>query len=404
MCPLCQRSLDFRRPTTFSLDSPNSLKYNYRIMSLALDHTRLILDGTKIAWHKERIEKWAKGERIAPITIDMALTRACNYGCHFCYAMMQENDRLPITREVIFNFLDDCAEVGVKAISLVSDGESTLSPVFVDTVIKGDQLGISMAVGTNGYLLNERKLEEILPHLTYLRINISAGEAKRYAEIMGVKEDWFYRVCDNIRNMARIKKEKGLGVTIGLQMVLMPDYADQIIPLARLGKELRPDYLIIKHCSDNEDGFLGVDYSKYASLFDTLREAEGFSDDTYQVQVKWSKIQNEGRRSYQRCYGPPFLLQISGSGLIAPCGMLFNEQFKKLHMGNIVTDRFRDIVKSDRYWEVMNHLASPDFNAQKMCGTLCLQHKVNEYMDGYMKGRHPLQVPAGELPQHLNFV
>jgi len=44
-----------------------------------------------------------------------------------------------------------------------------------------------------------------------------------------------------------------------LQMVLMPEYADQIIPLARLGKELRPDYLVIKHCSDDEDGSLGVD-------------------------------------------------------------------------------------------------------------------------------------------------
>jgi hypothetical protein len=48
------------------------------------DHTELILDGTKIAWHQERIRAWERGERIAPITIDMALTRACNSACHFC--------------------------------------------------------------------------------------------------------------------------------------------------------------------------------------------------------------------------------------------------------------------------------------------------------------------------------
>lgn len=373
-------------------------------MSLALDHTELILDGTKIAWHQDRIDAWTRGERIAPITVDMALTRACNYSCHFCYAMMQENDRLPITKKVVFDFLDDCAEAGVKAISLVSDGESTLSPVFIDSIVRGHQLGISMAVGTNGYLLNERKIREILPHLTYLRINISAGEAKRYAEIMGVKEDWFHRVCHNIRLMVRIKRELDLPVTIGLQMVLMPEYGDQILPLAKLGRELAPDYLIIKHCSDNEEGFLGVDYSKYKDLYDTLHEAEKYSDDHYKVRVKWSKIENEGKRSYQRCYGPPFLLQISGSGLIAPCGMLFNEQFKKFHMGNIVTERFRDILNSDRYWEVMNYLASPRFNAQKMCGTLCLQHKVNEYLDGYVKGRVALETPGGPPPEHLNFV
>ena len=75
------------------------------------------------------------------------------------------------------------------------------------------------------------------------------------------------------------------------------------------------------------------------------------------------------------------MLQMSGSGLVAPCGMLFNERYKKFHIGNITEERFRDIFYSDRYWEVMNYLASPDFNAQKMCGSLCLQHKVNEFLD-----------------------
>jgi MoaA/NifB/PqqE/SkfB family radical SAM enzyme len=373
-------------------------------MSGLAEHPELILDGTKLAWHADRVRAWERGERIAPITIDMALTRACNYACHFCYAMLQENDRGVINRAVIDAFLEDCAEIGVKGISFVSDGESTISPVFADAVVRGSELGLSMAVGTNGLVLSRRKLEVILPHLTYLRVNISAGERGRYAEIMGAKEEWFDRVVQNIRDMVAIKREWGLGVTIGLQMVLMPQYADQILPLARLGRELRPDYLIIKHCSDDEDGSLGVAYDAYAALTDTLREAEALSDDEYKVRVKWSKIETGNRRSYQRCYGAPFLLQISGSGLVAPCGMLFNERYKKLHIGNICETRFKDIWASDRYWEVMNHLASPEFNAQRMCGSLCLQHKVNEFLDERRKGRLPLVTPAGPAPGHLSFV
>ena len=42
-----------------------------------------------------------------------------------------------------------------------------------------------MAVGTNAFVLTKR-LENLLPYLTYLRVNFSAGK-KRYAEIMGVK-------------------------------------------------------------------------------------------------------------------------------------------------------------------------------------------------------------------------
>src|SRR3990167_11170106 len=141
------------------------------------------LDGTKVGWHSERVAAWQRGERIDPITIDMALTRQCNFACHYCYAMLQENDRQPITKEVMSGFLEDCAEVGVKGISLVSDGESTISPAFDYSIERGAAVGIDMAVGTNGFLFGRERAERLLPHLTYVRINISAGEKARYAEI-----------------------------------------------------------------------------------------------------------------------------------------------------------------------------------------------------------------------------
>ena len=75
---------------------------------LAKEHNKLILDGTKINWHLDRVEAWQRGERIAPITIDMSLTRACNYSCGFCYAMFQENDRKIINKKVISNFRGLC--------------------------------------------------------------------------------------------------------------------------------------------------------------------------------------------------------------------------------------------------------------------------------------------------------
>jgi MoaA/NifB/PqqE/SkfB family radical SAM enzyme len=336
----------------------------------------------------------------------MALTRACNYSCGFCYAMFQENDRKIINKKVIFDFLEDCAEIGVKGISFVSDGESTISPVFTDACKYGYELGLSMAVGTNAFVLTKNRLEDVMPYLTYLRVNFSAGERKRYAEIMGVKESSYDKVCQNIRDMVEIKKKNNLKVTIGMQMVLMPEDADQIIPLAKLGKELRPDYVIIKHCSDNEDGGLGIDYNAYEKLYPLLKAAEQYSDETYKCVIKWSKINDKGnnKRSYQRCYGAPFMIQLSGSGLVAPCGGLFNEKYKKFHIGNICDTRFKDIWASDRYWDVMNYLASPKFNAQKMCASLCLQHKVNETLDNFIKGKGDLVQPEGDVPDHINFI
>lgn len=365
---------------------------------------QLILDGQKLAWHKDRVEAWLAGERIAPITIDCSLTRACTYQCVYCYSQLQENDSRLMTRDVIFRFLDDAAAIGVRAISFVSDGESTCSPHLYDAVMRGSANGLDMALGTNGFLLRDDRLEEVLPVLAYLRFNISAGEPARYAKIHGCNEDAFHKVIATIRQAVAIKRRNGLNVTIGMQMVLLPSYRDQLLPLANLGKTLGVDYLVIKHCSDDEKGSLGVDYGAYQDMVADLNAAEAISDKTYQVRAKWSKLLSGGKRIYNRCFGTPFIMQLSGSGLVAPCGMLFNHRYSRYHIGNIAETSFKELWLGERYWEVIGELASASFDASTMCGSLCLQHKVNEFLWELEGGADWLADDAVKMPLHVNFI
>ncbi|MBW1988980.1 MAG: radical SAM protein [Deltaproteobacteria bacterium] len=364
----------------------------------------IILDGHKLAWHRDRLQAWNAGERVAPITIDCALTRACTYRCVYCYGQLQANDEKKMTRDVIFRFLDDAAEIGVKAVSFVSDGESTASPHVYDAILRGRENGLDMALGTNGYLLKDERLEDILPALTYLRFNISAAEPRRYAQIHGCAESCYHKVLETVCRAVRIKRENNLPVTLGLQMVLLPRFADQVLPLARLGGELGVDYTVIKHCSDDENHTLGVKYDEYFSLEGLLKQAEALSTPEHLVAAKWSKIMSSGKREYSRCYGPALIMQFSGSGLVAPCGMLFNSRYKKYHMGNIAEQSFKDIWKSDRYREVLDLLASDKFDARTMCGSLCLQHKVNECLWAIKQENAPLPEPSEEEPMHVNFI
>jgi MoaA/NifB/PqqE/SkfB family radical SAM enzyme len=364
----------------------------------------LILDGHKLSWHMDRVKAWQNGEKFAPITIDCALTRRCTYRCIYCYSKLQANDEKKLTKEFIFRFLDDAAEIGVKAISFVSDGESTCSPYIYDAILYAKENGLDVALGTNGYLLKKNRLKEILPALTYLRFNISAADPEKYGQIHGCTEECFAEVGETISKCVSIKIETGLEVTIGLQMVLIPESKEQVIPLANLGLNLGVDYLVIKHCSDDEFGTLGIDYDKYEEVFELLREAEAISTERYLVKAKWSKLLCGTRRSYSRCYGPPFILQMSGSGLVAPCGMLFNNRYRRYHIGNITENRFKDIWKSERYWNVMNLLASDQFDAKTMCGTLCLQHKVNEFLDSIKKGKDGRPRVDTQRPSHVNFI
>lgn len=362
----------------------------------------LQLDGTKIGWYRDRVEAWARGERIAPITMDVAWTRKCNAACNFCYAQLQSSEGHVITKQNALDFLSDAAAIGVKGVSLISDGESTVVPWFDETVEFGGRLGLQIGMSSNGVRLTKPVLERILPHLTYLRFNFSGGDRKRYSEIMGLRQRDYDRVVQNIKDAMAIKWRDNLSVNINMQMVVMPQDQDQILPLTKLAKELRPDYLIFKHTADSRDGDLGVDYQKYSTLFPLFQEAESYSDDTFRVATKWTRIADEGRRDYKRCYGPPFILQMSGNGLIAPCGQLFNERYKKFHIGNICTERFRDIFQSDRYWEVMKYLASDDFDAQRNCGPNCLQTNSNSWLDKFTRGE--VTFPTSDPPPHMGFL
>jgi MoaA/NifB/PqqE/SkfB family radical SAM enzyme len=368
----------------------------------------LILDSHKLSYHMDRVSAWEEGERIAPVSVDMALTRACGAMCSFCYAMVQEpQERMPIKEKHSLNLLDDFAEIGVKAVSLISDGESTLSKAYVPFIKHASNIGIDVGNATNGWEWEPEKIDQVLPHLTWVRFTVAAGKPESYAKIMFKSSEHtpvFDRAMRHIKYAVDLKKKLNLKVTLGIQMVLLPEFKDEIIPFAKLATDLGVDYGVIKHCSDDEFGTLGVDYSKYEDMYSLLKEAENMSNDNTKVIVKWSKIKDKSLPTYNRFYGPQFLLQISGSGLVAPSGMFFNARYSKLHIGNFVDERFKDIFKSDRYHRIMNYLSSPYFDAQTMMGTLPIQHYVSVALDNHIKNISRIKPDSGKKPLHVNFL
>ncbi len=367
-----------------------------------IDGKEMTLDGTNIGHHRERVEAWARGERVAPIFMDIAWTRRCQAACGFCYAQAQASDGGVITRDHAFAFLEDAAEIGVLAMNYISDGESTMVPWYADSVEKAAALGIRVGAGTNGISTTREVLERVLPHLMSFRVNFSAGEKKRYAEIMGLKQGVYDIVIENIRTAVRLVRDNGWPCVVNMNLVSDPRDADQLVPFARLAKDLGVHYAIIKHCAVDPDGVLDVDYTAYHKIDADLKEAESLSDDTTKIVVKWNKIKKAGKREHTACYGPPFALQMSGNGLIAPCGPLFNEKYRAFHIGNITQERFKDMFHGERYWEVMNYIASDNFNPQKRCPSDCMQRLHNDWLFAYKNGR--VTFPITPAPSNVEFL
>jgi len=360
---------------------------------------RFRFDGHKMMHHLDRVAAWQKGERFAPIHIDMGLTKFCDTACIYCYAVVQNMTKgAMIGREALLRYVEDCGKLGVRSLGFIGDGEPTLNPAVYDATVLAKKVGVDTAMATNGISLDMDRAHDLLANMTWIRFNLSAGTPEGFRRVHQSTEPNFHMLMDKIKELVRIKKEYNYQCTLGLQMVLIPECYEEVIPEAKLGAELGVDYFVIKQCSDSEYKEIGIDYKSYLTVGDILREAESYSSDTYSVQAKWNKIlvagesdlYKDGYRKYDVCHGTPFLLQISGNGKIYPCGPFFNKE--RFYIGDLHTDSFYDLVMGDHYWSVHKDVVE-SVDVHKDCAIGCRQDYVNKFL-----------WDLNNSPEHVNFI
>ena len=49
---------------------------------LHFENSELVLDGTKIQWHYDRVKAWEEAKNFTNNN-RFSIDRSCNYGCHF---------------------------------------------------------------------------------------------------------------------------------------------------------------------------------------------------------------------------------------------------------------------------------------------------------------------------------
>ncbi len=358
------------------------------------------LDGHKMLYHLDRVLAWQRGERVAPIQIDMGLTKFCNTACVYCIGVTQGGfmQGEMIESDALMRFVEDCGRLEVKSVAFIGDGEPTMNPAMYDAVVLAKKVGIDIGIGTNGIEFEMDRAQEVVRDTTFIRINLSAGDREGFKKIHQSSPNKFDLLLDKIRTLVKIKNENNYACTIGLQMVLIPENFDQVIKLAEIGADLSVDYLQIKQCSDTEYKELGVNPEDYKRAEATLKEAEKRSNEDYIVKVKWNKIDilketdvyRGGFRKYDICYGTPFLGQISGNGKVYPCGPFFEK--RRFLMGDINKESYYDIVNSDRYWKVQQDIME-NVDVHCDCTVGCRQDYINKFL-----------WDLKNQPQHVNFV
>jgi radical SAM protein with 4Fe4S-binding SPASM domain len=379
---------------------------------------RFLMDGCKMAWYGDKLQKFMRGERIAPITLDMGIHKGCNMRCIFCYGTYQKpsNDYIPTDK--LLGIAKDAGDLGIKSICIIGDGEPTMNKGLYPFVEALTNNNVESGLATNGLLLDDTKVELLTKNCTWIRFTICAT-GEKYRQIhTNTPKGSFEKIKNIISHSVKHKRK----CTIGLQMVLVPECFDQVIPLAQLGIDLGVDYVQIKQFSDAGAGMpLHFDMNLYDQMQLDLKKAEQMSTDVTEIIIKWKAMEESKnvtmnkKWSFDRCIDLPFLFQISGNGKCYPCGYLFNKE--EYCYGDLTKQRLSEILNSGQYWNIINKIAKMDL--KDLCTGQC-RHSANlEFMDQFIKlykgnaketiielcgGEDNYKKHMENPPEHLSFI
>ena len=152
------------------------------------------MDGNKMLWHLDRVNAWDNGDKIAPIHIDVGLSKGGNIKCNYCYGATQGNmfrrqKDITFPRDELLRYFRTAGESGVRSMAIIGEAEPTMNPYLYEAIAEGRKAGVDISLATNGILFDDGKEgEEALENLTWIRFNISAADDHGYRRIHASKD------------------------------------------------------------------------------------------------------------------------------------------------------------------------------------------------------------------------
>lgn len=150
---------------------------------------------------KERLQQKAAYAGI-PISGTFELTPRCNFQCHMCYVRMTEAEMKPFGRELTakewISLGEQATEAGMVFL-LLTGGEPTLRPDFLQIYDALSRMGLSVSINTNGSLFNSqtRALFAARPP-AQLNVTLYGPDAETYAAMCG-NPNAFSKTMDTLR-------------------------------------------------------------------------------------------------------------------------------------------------------------------------------------------------------------
>ena len=332
------------------------------------------IDSHKLGYHPERIAEWKRNGICSPLHIEAGITNRCNHKCIQCTLDWINHKSDCIDSEVFIRMLLDAARIGVKSIYFAGEGEPTLHPDLPLFIKKAYDLGMKVAISTNGSLFKPELAAQVLPYLSWLRFSVDAATPETFAKIHGVDITEFNKVVRNITFSALHSFTHNYACQVGIQTLLMKENVDEIEQLANLAKCWKVHNFQVKpaHCHPKSSFIAGTHWD---SRFEKLNE---LSTDKFTVIVRIKSLERlKIERTYTRCHAFDLYALIDAQGNVTPCNIFYGDPH--FIFGNLHDQSLEVIWKSDRKREIINKIT--DLNHSLCAEYRCRQDVMNRYLE-----------------------
>lgn len=347
------------------------------------------MDSHKLIYHPEAVARWMKGENIYPIEIEISPSGACNHRCVFCAVDYIGYQPDFLDKDIILRDVSQMSKKGLKSVICSGEGEPLLNKDMPDIANGINSCGVDVAMSTNGVLFTRELANDCLGAFTWIRFSVASMEKESYDKIQRGQASDLDKVKTNLAEVVRVKRDKGLKTTLGVQCLLLPNNLSQLPDMARQLREIGVDYLTVKPYSQHlhSENAFQIDYD---SLLDMEQEIKKFETEDFSIYFRANAMKKmHHEKCYEQCYGLPFMTHIDAKGNIWPC--VAHIGTKEFCYGNIYEQTFVEIWEGEKRQEIIKKLNRADIN--KICREACRLDEINKYLDEL---KHP-----GE---HVNFI
>lgn len=352
------------------------------------------IDTHKLIYHPQKVAEWMNGKTIYPINAEIGLSGACNHRCIFCCIDYMGYVPHFLTKDIMHERMREMHALGLKSVVFAGNGEPLLNKDAVEIINNTKQLGIDVALSTNGVLFTEDVAKECMDSISWIRFSTSAGTEETYQQIHRGKEGDLDKVFTNIYNAACLKRKLGLKTVIGVQIVMSPENEDEVVLLAQKVKELGADQFSVKSLGwnplTNSELRNTVDRKEYYAHRDEMvNELNGLCDNNFRAVYRGNRMSKtiETRR-YEECYASPFHVCIDANGDVVPCCVFLG--VSEMCFGNVYEKTFEEIWAGERRRNVLEELKRGKLS---QCPAECRLSDMNSYL-------YEIKNPG----EHVNFI